>query len=134
MATAAVSYANSVLDAALAAITTSGSTIVLLSDSADAFDIGSDTPTSYATVLGASLGTASISYGAAGDGDVSGRKVVATPAEGTASATGTASAYAITNGTDTVYAIGDLTDQVVTSGNSFTIDPFDIEFTDPIAG
>ena len=131
MATAAVSYANSVLDAALAAITTSGSTIVLLSDSADAYDAQS---TAYATVLAASLGTASVSYGSAADGDVSGRKVVATPAEGTASATGTASAYAITNGTDTVYAIGDLTDQAVTSGNAFTIAAFDIEFTDPTAG
>jgi hypothetical protein len=130
----AISYANSVLDAALAGITTSGSKIELLSTSAAAFDIGSDTPTSYATVVAASLGQADISYSAAQNGDVSGRKVVATPAEGTASATGTASAYAITNGTDTVYAIGDLTDQVVTSGNAFTIAAFDIEFTDPTAG
>jgi len=127
----AISYANSVLDAALAGVTTGGSKIELLSTSADAYDAQS---TAYATVVAASLGQANISYGAAQDGDVSGRKVVATPAQGTATAAGTASAYAITNGVDTVYAIGDLTDQAVTSGNNFTIAAFDIEFTDPTAG
>ena len=127
MATATPSHSDAVLDGALGVITGNATTIMLLSDTADAYDAQS---TAYATFDAAKLGTATVSFGSATDA-TSGRKVTVTPAEGNVSATGTGSAYALTNGTDTVYTVGDLSDQVVTSGNTFTIASFDITFADP---
>jgi hypothetical protein len=132
MATAAVSYNNAVLDAALNTIIDNAPTIILLPDTAEAYDAQD---TAYATVSAASLGSASVTYGVSDPVDAtSGRKTTVTPAQGTVTGAGssTASAYALVNTTtSTVYAIGDLTDQTVTNGNNFTIAAFEITFADP---
>ena len=113
------------LDGGLDYLTTNGSRI----------DICSQEPTTYAEAtstytLGNKTGA---SVGAAQAGDTSGRKVtVAAVTDGSVTATGTASHWALTDGTGELLAVEELSaTQSVTSGNTWTVSAYDIEFPDP---
>ena len=117
---------NYVLDAALSKLDTE----------ADRIDITSQEAGSYAEATSTyTLGNStSLSFGAPTDGDTSGRKVTAAAiTDGSVTATGTATHYAIVDVSATrLLATGSLTtSQAVTSGNSFTIAAFDVEIPDP---
>jgi len=68
-------------------------------------------------------------------GDVSGRKIVVSAiTDGSVTGTGTASHYALVSGSK-LYVCQELdTPQGVTSGNTFSLEAFDIEYPDPAAG
>lgn len=87
----------------------------------------------YATVTGTSLGNkTAYSVGTPVDGDTDGRKAVGQAiTDGTVSADGTATHWAITNAVDTVIASGALTSsQAVTNGNTFTLDAINLTLRD----
>lgn len=66
------------------------------------------------------------------DGDVSGRKVtVDAITDGNVTATGTASHWALVDATRLLAAHSLSASQAVTSGNTFSLAAFDIEFPDP---
>jgi len=69
------------------------------------------------------------------DGDTSGRKItVSAITDGTVDGTGTATHYALVSA-DTLYVCQELSSsQGVTSGNTFSLEAFDIEYPDPAAG
>jgi len=69
------------------------------------------------------------------NGDVSGRKIaVSAITDGTVDDTGTATHYALVSA-DTLYVCQELdSSQGVTSGNTFSLAAFDIEYPDPAAG
>lgn len=115
-----------VLDAALSKLDTE----------ADRIDITSQEATTYTEATSTyTLGNAtSLSFGAPTDGDTSGRKVTAAAiTDGSVTATGTATHYAIVDVSATrLLATGSLTaSQSVTSGNTFTLATFDVEIPDP---
>lgn len=115
-----------VLDAALSKLDTE----------ADRIDITSQEATTYTEATSTyTLGNStSLSFGAPTDGDTSGRKVTAAAiTDGSVTATGTATHYAIVDVSATrLLATGSLTaSQSVTSGNTFTLATFDVEIPDP---
>jgi hypothetical protein len=115
---------NNVFDKGLSYLATNGTRL----------DICSSEPATYAAVAGVSLGNkTSLSIGAPGDRTGGGRKVtVAQITDGSVTATGTATHYAITNGSSELLATGSLaSSQAVTSGNTFTLAAFDIGIPDP---
>jgi hypothetical protein len=115
---------DSVLDAALDYIDTNCSDLYICSQEPTTLEEANST---YA------LGTSSSpAVGSPDDGDTSGRKVtVAAISDGTVSADGTATHWALVSGTE-LLATGDLdSSQAVTSGNVFTLTEFDIELPDP---
>ena len=120
-------FATSTLDAALADVTANATSLRICS--------GSESST-YATVNGATLASATPSYGAAGAGTPSGRKVtVAAISSGTYSAGGTATYIALVNTAGSkVYATVALTaSKAVNSGDTINLGAFDLTFTDPTA-
>lgn len=67
------------------------------------------------------------------NGDTNGRKLTLTQQTGVSvTASGTAQHIAITDATDTLYAVTTCTSQAVTSGNTATINTFDIEISDAV--
>jgi hypothetical protein len=113
--------ANDVFDAALNEIAT-GTTI----------HICSAEPANFAGIAAVSLGTATPSFTGPADGDVSGRKItIDAVTNGSVTSTDTATSFAIDDGAVLLVA-GDLQNpQGVTSGNTFTLTAFDVEFPDP---
>ena len=114
--------ADSAFDAALAVV--QGATVL---------HICSSEPASFAAVDGVSLGTkATPTFTGPAAGDVSGRKVtVDAITDGSVTATGTASHFALVNASVLLAAGALATSQAVTSGNTFTLTAFDIEFPQP---
>lgn len=115
-----------VLDAALSKLDTE----------ADRIDITSQEAATYAEATSTyTLGNStSLSFGAPTDGDTSGRKTVAAAiTDGSVTATGTATHFAIVDVSATrLLATGSLTaSQSVTTGNTFTLASFDVEIPDP---
>jgi hypothetical protein len=123
-----MAYLNDyVLDLALAYIDTS----------ANRLDICSSEPTTYANAIGgASLGNkVGITVSAPADRSPDGRKVtVSAITDGTVSANGTATHYAITDtASSRLVATGSLgAPQVVTTPNTFTLQAFDIGVKDAV--
>lgn len=98
-------------------------------------DICSQAPTTYAEATSTySLGNKTgLNTGATENGDSSGRKVVV-PAitDGSVTATGTATHWALTDGSSLFLAWQTLSSsQAVTSGNTFTLGAIDITIPDP---
>ena len=115
---------DNVYDSGLSYITSNGTRI----------DICSQEPTTYTQATSTyTLGNkASLTVGSPTNGATDGRKVVV-PAitDGSVTATGTASHWALTNASNTLIATGSLTSsQSVTSGNTFTLDAIDITIRD----
>ena len=110
----------------------------VIADAADRVDICSTQPTTYAEATDTySLGDVTLNAGAGnGDwtlanGDTNGRKLTMAQQTGvTIDASGTAAHIAVTNGSDTLLAVTTCTSQAVTSGNTATINAFDIEISD----
>lgn len=99
-------------------------------------DICSQEPATYTEASSTySLGSkAGASVGAAQAGDTSGRKVVvAAVTDGAVSGSGSASHWALSysTGTELLAANSLAASQAVTSGNTWTLPAFDIEFPDP---
>jgi hypothetical protein len=121
-----VTYLNDeALDSGLDWIDTNGSRL----------DICSTEPTTYAEATSTyTLGNKTgITISAPQAGDTSGRKVtISAISDGSVTGSGTAGYWAVTNGSDTLIAAGALSSsQSVTSGNTFTLTAFDIEYPDP---
>jgi hypothetical protein len=115
---------DNVYDSGLSYVTSNGTRI----------DICSQEPTTYTQATSTyTLGNkASMTVGSPTNGATDGRKVVV-PAitDGSVTATGTASHWALTNASNTLIATGSLTSsQSVTSGNTFTLDAIDITIRD----
>ena len=114
---------DDVLDAAVSEI----------ADNATILHICSSQPPNYAGIASVTLGNKSTpTFTGPADGDTSGRKItVDAITDGSVTATGTASHFAIADGSR-LLAAGDLAaSQGVTSGNTFTLAAFDIEIPDP---
>lgn len=112
---------NDVFDAALDEIATATTLVICSSEPAD-----------YAAISGVTLGTATPSFTGPADGDVSGRKItVDAISNGSVSADGTATHYALHDGVVLLTAGSLSASQAVTNGNTFTLTAFDIEFPDP---
>lgn len=95
-------------------------------------------PTSAAQAISLSLGNkASITLGAVANGATSGRRTtVPAITDGVITGNGTATHWALINGaTGTILAAANLlsASQVVVSGNTFTLDAFDITVPDAIS-
>jgi hypothetical protein len=110
--------------------------LTVLDTEANRLDICSSEPTTYAGATSTvSLGNkTSLSIAAPSDRTGGGRKVtVAAITDGSVTATGTASHWAITDtGNSRLLAAGALSSsQGVTSGNTFTLPAFDIGIPDP---
>lgn len=122
-----MAYINdAAFDAALNYIVTNGTR----------FELCSAEPANYAGIAAVALGNkTSLSIGSPANGAVSGRRVtVAAITNGTVTATGTATHWAIHNGSNTLVASGSLSaSQVVTSGNTFTNSAFDITIPDAVS-
>jgi|688.fasta_scaffold11173_15 hypothetical protein len=115
---------DNVYDSGLSYITSNGTRI----------DICSQEPTTYTQATSTyTLGNkASMTVGSPTNGATDGRKVVV-PAitDGSVTASGTASHWALTNASNTLIATGSLTSsQSVTNGNTFTLDAIDITIRD----
>jgi len=115
---------DNVYDSGLSYITSNGTRI----------DICSQEPTTYTQATSTyTLGNkTSMTVGSPTNGATDGRKVVV-PAitDGSVTASGTASHWALTNASNTLIATGSLTSsQSVTSGNTFTLDAIDITIRD----
>lgn len=107
-----------------------------ITDNGGALHICSQEPTSYteATVTYSLGSKTSPTIGSPENGDSSGRKVVVSAiTDGSVSATGTATHYAIvkTTATTELLATQTVTSQAVTSGNTFTTNALDITIPDP---
>ena len=110
----------------------------VIADDVTKLHICSTQPTNYTEANATyELGNVTVSSGVGGgdwtqtDGDTSGRKI--TMAEQTGiniDTTGTALHIAGTNGSDTLYFVTTVTSQGVNSGNTATINTFDIEVQD----
>ncbi len=97
-------------------------------------DICSQEPTSYSAATSTfTLGNkTTLNTGSTQAGATDGRRVIV-PAitDGSVTATGTATHWALTNGSDTLIATGALTaSQAVTSGNAFTLDAISLTIRD----
>ena len=100
--------------------------------------ICSTQPTTYTEAITTyNLGTITTTAGAGngdwtiGNGDTSGRKLTMVQQTGVSiTASGDAQHIAITDATDTLYAVTTCTTQTVTSGNTATINAFDLEILD----
>lgn len=108
----------------------------VLDTEANRIDVCSSEPTTYtqATSTNTLGNSTSLSIGAPADRSGGGRKVaVAAISDGSITATGTATHYAITDTSNSrLLATGSLTaSQSVTSGNTFTLATFDIGIPDP---
>lgn len=119
--------ADYIMDLALAELDTAGNRL----------DICSAEPTNYtlATATNSLGNKTALSIGAPADRTPNGRKVtVAAITDGTVTATGTATHWAISKtGTSTLMATGALSaSQAVTSGNVFTLAAFDIGIPDAV--
>lgn len=101
--------------------------------SATALHITSAEATTRANALSASLGNkASPSVGAPAARSPSGRKVTAAAiSDGSVTATGTATSWALIDGTRLLAAGALSASQAVTSGNTFTLAAFDIGIPGP---
>jgi len=102
-------------------------------DNATILHITSAEASSYANVAAVTLGNkTSISFTGPADGDASGRKITVDEITGgTVTGTDDATHWALVDGS-ILYATGALSSsQAVTSGNTFTLDAFDIEIPDP---
>ena len=86
----------------------------------------------YATVTANTLGNKTVNTGAPENGAVDGRRVqVPAITDGSVTADGTATHWALTNGSNTVVASGPLSSsQAVTNGNTFTLDAISITLRD----
>lgn len=98
-------------------------------------EICSAEPANYAGIAAVSLGNKTLTVGAPGNGTPSGRKVtVPSISDGSVTASGNATHYALSDGTGTLIAAGTLTNsQNVVSGNSFTLNAFDITLLDAVS-
>ncbi len=117
--------ADYIFDLALSELDTATSTL----------HICSSEPANYAGIAAVELGTkTSLSIGAPADRSPNGRKVtVAAIADGTVSASGTATHWAISKSGTTLMASGALaSSQAVTNGNVFTLAAFDIGIPDAV--
>jgi len=113
---------DDVLDAALGII-----------DNATILHICSSQPANFAGIASVTLGNkSSPGFTGPANGDTSGRKITINAiTDGSVTATGTASHFALADSTR-LLAAGDLaSSQSVTSGNTFTLAAFDIEIPDP---
>ncbi|WP_320176612.1 hypothetical protein [Roseovarius pacificus] len=116
--------ADNIFDSGLSYAQTKGSRI----------DVCSQEPTSYAEATSTyTLGNKTgLTVGAPTNGDTNGRKVVV-PAitDGSVTADGTATHWALTDGTGELLATGSLSaSQGVTNGNTFTLGAIDITIAD----
>jgi len=112
----------------------------VIADGVDRIDICKDTPTDYSTATTAgthSLGSVAVTAGAGngdwtlGNGDTNGRKLTLAQQTGVSIGTsGTATHIAGTDGSSVFYFATTCTSQAVTSGNTATINAFDIEISD----
>lgn len=117
--------ADYIFDLALSELDTATSTL----------HICSSEPANYAGIAAVQLGTkTSLSIGAPADRSPNGRKVtVAAITDGTVSASGTATHWAISKSGTTLMASGALSSsQAVTNGNVFTLAAFDIGIPDAV--
>lgn len=116
--------ADAIFDYGLAYAQTNGSRI----------DICSQEPTTYAAATSTySLGNKTgLTVGAPTAGDTDGRKVVVPQiTDGSVTATGTATHWALTDGSGVVLATGALSaSQSVTNGNTFTLDAISVALRD----
>lgn len=112
----------------------------VIADGVERIDICKDTPVDYSTATTAgthSLGSVAVTAGAGNgdwslaDGDSSGRKLTLAQQTGVSiTNSGTATHIAGTDGSSTFYFATTCTPQAVTSGNTATINSFDIEISD----
>jgi len=110
----------------------------VIADNVDEINICSTQPTTFAEANATyELGSVTVTTGDGGgdwtiaNGDTSGRKLTLGEQTGVSIGTsGTAAHIAGTNGTDTLYFVTTCTSQAVTSGNTATIQTFDIEIQD----
>jgi len=111
-----------------------------IADTCDRVDVCSTQPTTYTQATSTyTLGNTTLTTGDGGgdwtiaNGDTSGRKLsLAQQAGITATGTDTAQHIAFTDGSSTLLAVATCTSQSVTSGNSITINAFDVlEIADP---
>jgi len=119
---------DDILDAAASYISTNTENLYIDDDTAE--------PTTYTQAQSTyKCGTkASPSFTGPANGDVSGRKItVDAITDGTVDATATAAYWSLTDNSNTkLLVVGSLAStQSVTSGNTFTLTAFDIEFPDP---
>ena len=112
--------------------------LAVIANAVDRIDICSTQPTTYTEATSTySLGNVALTLGAGnGDwtlanGDVSGRKLTMAQQTGVSIGTsGSAQHIAGTDGTSTLWFVTTCTSQSVTSGNTATINAFDIEVLD----
>ena len=120
---------DTVLDAALDVIATADTLIICAGEPADYTDATTDSGSG-----GHALGEVSVSSGdfTKADGDTSGRKITCAQQTGvTIDVSGTADHVALVDvGTTTLLAVTTITSQAVTSGNTATINAFDLELAD----
>ena len=120
---------DSVLDAALDVIATADTLIICAGEPADYTDATTDSGSG-----GHALGEVTVTSGdfTKADGDTSGRKITCAQQTGvTIDVTGTADHVALVDvGTTTLLAVTTITSQAVTSGNTATINAFDLELAD----
>ena len=116
--------ADTVFDNGLTTLDTNGTRV----------DICSSEPATYGQATSTtSLGNAAVNTGAPQNASSGTGRSVEVPAigNGSVTASGTATHWALTNGTNTLYATGSLAaSQAVTSGNTFTLDAFEIIIRD----
>lgn len=112
--------------------------LAVIADSVDRIDICSTQPTTYAEATSTySLGDVAVTAGAGngdwtlGNGDTNGRKLTLGQQTGvTIDSSGTAQHIAGTDGSSVLSFVTTCTSQAVTSGNTATINAFDIEISD----
>lgn len=110
----------------------------VIANAVDRIDICSTQPTTYAEATSTySLGNVTVTAGdgggdwTIGNGDTSGRKLTLAQQTGVSIGTsGSAQHIAGTDGTSVLYFVTTCTSQSVTSGNTATINTFDIEILD----
>lgn len=116
---------DSVMDAALAEVATADSQIVT-----------SAQPANHAGIAAVALGTISLTpglgngdFGAATNGDASGRKTTVASQSGTASASGSATHVCLDDGT-TLLHVTTCSTVSTNSGQAYTVSAYDVEFLD----
>ena len=111
--------------------------LTVLDTEANKLTICSQVPTTYTEANATyALGSkTSISVGAPADGAVSGRRVtIAAITDGSVTATGTATHYALIDTSNSRLLVTNTlaSSQAVTNGNVFTTAAFDVTFADPV--